>query len=56
MKIICKNCDGELEIVEIKKFEVYQGVDGDFEAMATLENGDYFLIFGERLGTVKIKD
>jgi len=56
MKITCKNCDGEIETVEIKQFEVCQGVDGDFEAKAILEDGDYFLLFGERLGTVKIEE
>lgn len=56
MKITCKNCDGEIETVEIKRFEVYQGVDGDFEATAILEDGDYFLLFGKRLGTVQIED
>lgn len=56
MKITCKNCDGEIETVEIKEFEVYQGIDGNFEAMVTMIDGDYFLLFGERLGTVKIED
>jgi hypothetical protein len=56
MKITCKNCDGEIETIEIKEFEIHQGLNGDFEAIAILENGDYFLIFGERLGTVKIED
>ncbi len=56
MKITYKNCDGDIEIVEIKKFEVYQGIDGGFEAKATMYDGDCFLLFGERLGTVKIED
>ena len=56
MKITCKNCDGEIETIEIKKFEVYQGIDGDYEAEVTMVDGDYFLLFGERLGTVKIID
>jgi hypothetical protein len=56
MKITCRNCDGEIETVEIKKIEVYQGADGDFEAKAILEDGDYFLLFGKRLGNVKIED
>lgn len=56
MEITCKNCDGVIETQKIKEFEISQGIDGDFEAIATLENGDYFLIFGERLGTIKIED
>lgn len=56
MKITCKNCDGKIETVEIKKFEICQGIDGDFEAKAIMDNDDCFLLFGERLGTVMIED
>ena len=56
MKITCRNCDGEMETLEIKKFEINQFMDGGFEAEATELDNHTFLLFGERLGTVVIED
>lgn len=56
MKITCRNCDGEMETLEIKKFEINQFMDGGFEAEATELDNHIFLLFGERLGTVVIED
>lgn len=56
MKITCRNCDGEMETLEIKKFEINQFMDGGFEAKATELDDHTFLLFDERLGTVKIEN
>ncbi|WP_338630839.1 hypothetical protein [Clostridium baratii] len=56
MKITCRNCDGEMETLEIKKFEINQGMDEGFEAKATELDNHTFLLFGERLGTVEIEE
>lgn len=56
MKITCRNCDGDMETVEIKKFKINQFMDNGFEAKVTELDNHNFLLFGERLGTVMIED
>lgn len=56
MKITCKNCDGEIETLDIKEFKIYQDMFGQFGAKATRLDNNTFLLSDESLSVTEIKD